>query len=238
MLSATLGRNTGNGTLQDLQQSLLDALARNVTGDGGIFALTGDLIHFIDVDDAPFCPLHIKIRSLQQANKDILHIVAHIAGLGQCGGVSNGKGHIQDLGQGLGKEGLAGARGTDQQDVALLQFHIGIIGDGDTLIVIIHSHGKGDLCLLLADNIAVHVLLDLHGGGQPLHQMVGYFILVQQFAAGLHAIAANIHTRACDEPGLMLPLAAETATDGFFFGFRHAVLPPFGKISDAPGHGR
>ena len=60
MLSATLRGNTGHSAFQDLQQSLLNTLAGYVAGDGGILALTGDLIHLIDVDDAVLRQFHIK----------------------------------------------------------------------------------------------------------------------------------------------------------------------------------
>ena len=35
------------------------------------------------------------------SQKDVLHIVAHVAGLRQGGGVGNGEGHLQNPGQGL-----------------------------------------------------------------------------------------------------------------------------------------
>ena len=52
MLASALGRNVGNRTLQNLEQRLLDALARNVAGDGAVFTLARDLVDFVDIDDA------------------------------------------------------------------------------------------------------------------------------------------------------------------------------------------
>ena len=52
-------------------------------------------------------------------------VVAGVDVLGEGGGVGNGKGHIEDLCQGLGKQRLAGASGANQQDVAFLQLYIG-----------------------------------------------------------------------------------------------------------------
>ena len=89
--------------------------------------LAGDLVHLVDVDDAALGQLNVEIRRLQQAEQDILDIFAHIAGLGQRGRVRDGERHVQDLGQRLGKEGLAGAGGADEQDVALLQLHVGVL---------------------------------------------------------------------------------------------------------------
>ena len=64
MLPAALRRYVGHGSLHDLQQRLLHALAGNVTGNGGIFALAGDLIDLIHIDDAVLGPLHIEVRRL------------------------------------------------------------------------------------------------------------------------------------------------------------------------------
>ena len=111
VLPSALGRNIGHRALQDLQQGLLHALAGHVPGDGGVLALPGDLIHLVDIDDAPLRQLHVVVGGLDQTQQDVLHVVAHIARLGQSGGVGDGEGHLQDPGQGLGKQGLAAAGG-------------------------------------------------------------------------------------------------------------------------------
>ncbi len=56
VLPAALGRNAGHRAFQDFQQRLLHALAADVPGDGLVLRLSGDLIDFIDVDDAPLAP--------------------------------------------------------------------------------------------------------------------------------------------------------------------------------------
>ena len=124
VLAAALGRHIAHGALQDLQQRLLHALTAHVAGDGGVLALAGDLIDLVDIDDADLRLLHIKVRCLDQLEQDVLHILAHIAGLGQGGGVGDRKGNAQHLGQRLGQQGLADAGGAQQQDVALLQLHV------------------------------------------------------------------------------------------------------------------
>ena len=83
------------------------------------------------------CPLHVEVRGLQEAQEDILHIVAHIAGLRQSGSIGNGKGDLQNPGQRLGKQRLAAAGGPDHQDVALLQLHILVPAEINALIVVI-----------------------------------------------------------------------------------------------------
>src|SRR5690606_34324537 len=52
VLAATLRRHGGDRAFHDLQQRLLNALARNIAGDGGVVRLAADLVDFVDVDDA------------------------------------------------------------------------------------------------------------------------------------------------------------------------------------------
>ena len=94
MLPSSLRRHIRYRSLQDLQQSLLDPLAGNIPGNRGVFRFSGDLIDFIHIDDAALGPLHIEIRGLDQAQQNIFHILAHIAGLRQGGSVCDSKGHV------------------------------------------------------------------------------------------------------------------------------------------------
>src|SRR5262249_50871635 len=52
VLASALRRHRGGRALDDLQQSLLHALARHVAGDRGVVALARDLVDLVDVDDA------------------------------------------------------------------------------------------------------------------------------------------------------------------------------------------
>ena len=141
VLASALRRDVGDRTLDDLQKRLLHALAGYVAGDGRVFGLAGDLVDLVDVDDAALGQLDVKIRRLQQAEQDVLDVLADVAGLGQRRGVGDGERHVQDLGQRLGEEGLAGAGGADEQDVALLQLHIGVVLEVDALIVVVDRDG-------------------------------------------------------------------------------------------------
>ena len=124
VLAAALGRHVGDRALQDLQQGLLHALARHVARDGGVLGLAGDLVDLVDVDDAALGPLDVVVRRLQEAQDDVLDVLAHVARLGEGGGIGDGEGHPEELGQGLGQEGLARAGGADQEDVGLLQLDV------------------------------------------------------------------------------------------------------------------
>ena len=60
MLAATLRRHGGDGAFDQLQQSLLHPFTGDVPGDGGVVGLAGDLVDFVDVDDAPLGLLGIS----------------------------------------------------------------------------------------------------------------------------------------------------------------------------------
>ncbi len=161
MLAAALGRHRRHGAFDDLEQGLLHPFPGDVPGNGGAVGLAGDLVDFVDIDDAPGGLLHIVVRRLEQVEDDVLHILAHVAGLRQGGGVGDGEGHVQDPGQGLGQQGLTGAGGADQQDVALLELHPVQVHPGvDALIVIIDRHGQDLFGPFLADDVLVDLLLD------------------------------------------------------------------------------
>ena len=113
VLAASLWGHVGHGTLQDLEQRLLDALPGDVAGDGGVLVLAADLIDFVYINNALLAALHVPIGGLQQLQNDILDVFANVSGFGQGGGVHDGERHIQNLGQGLRHKSLAGAGGTD-----------------------------------------------------------------------------------------------------------------------------
>src|SRR5579884_1904545 len=83
MLAAALGRNVGDGALEDLQQRLLDALARYVAGDRRVVALARDLVDLVDVDDAALGSRNVEVGRLDQAEQDVLDVLADVAGLGE-----------------------------------------------------------------------------------------------------------------------------------------------------------
>ena len=200
-------------------------LAGHVPGDGGVLALAGDLVDLVDVDDAPLGPLHVEIRRLQELEDHVLHVLAHVARLGEGGGVGDGEGNVQHLGHGLGEEGLAAAGGADEQDVALLQLHIVLGGVEDALVVVVDRHRQHDLGPLLSDHIIVQASLDLHGLGQLLEDQGQPVVTVDRGGGRLahlpdhahthaHALVADIAAVSRDQPVHHgLGLAAERAAD-------------------------
>ena len=230
VLPAALGRHVGHGALHDFQQRLLHAFAGNVPGDGGVFALAGNFVDLIHIDDAPLGPLHVEIRRLQKPQQDVLHIVAHVAGLGQGRGVGNGEGHLQNTGQSLSEQRFAGAGGAQHQNVALLKLHIVAAAEIDPLIVIVDRHGQRYLGGFLSDDIFIQHRPDLLGGGQLIGDVLqgsglrAVEPLVQNAHTKLHALVADADAGALDHTmDLLFPLSAEGTAQGLFAFVTHGI---------------
>ena len=229
MLSSTLRRHVGYRTLHDFQKRLLYALTGNIPGDRGVLTLTGNFVDLIDINDAVLRALHIKIRRLQQSQQDIFHIIAYIASLCQGCGVGNSEGNLQNSGQRLCKQRLAGAGGAQHQDVALLQLHIVPAAEINALIVVVY-HGQRHLRGLLPDDIFIQ-----HRPNFPrCRQLVGNILqrfglraikaLIQNAHAKLHALIADADTGALNHTvDLLLPLTAKGTAQGLLAFIAHGI---------------
>ena len=93
VLPAALGGDIGHRALQDFQQGLLHALAGDIPGDGGIFTLSGDFIHLVDVNNPPLRLLDVivGIERLECGNNRRRFIGRH-----GFGGYCQGKGAIHE----------------------------------------------------------------------------------------------------------------------------------------------
>src|SRR5579859_658463 len=200
MLAATLRRNVGDGAFQNLQQRLLHALAGDVARDGGVLVLAADLVYFINVDNAGLGAAYVAVSRLQQLEDDVLYILAYVAGLGQGGGVNDGKGNIEHARQGLRQKRLAGSRGPNQQNVALgqLYFAVALAVHVNALIVVVDRHRQLFLGLLLADDVFVEEYLDFLRLGQVVGRgcrlRLGTVVFQDGVANG-HALIADIGPR-------------------------------------------
>ena len=220
MLTSSLRRNSGFRSFQDFQQRLLYALAAHIPSDGHIFTLPRDLVYFIDIDNTPLGFFFFSFRSLDQPEHDGLHVVAHITGFRHACRVGNGKGHLQDPGQGLRQIGFAASRGPQQQDIALLQLHVLFpLFPVDPLVVIVYGNAQGALRPFLPDDILIQDRLHLCGQRQFFHFRLLYaavavhelFILQNIIAQG-NAFVADIDVRTGHQPfHHVLGLAAEGA---------------------------
>ena len=124
MLAPALRRHRGDGAFHDLEQRLLHAFARHVTGDRRVVGLAGDLVDLVNIDDPALRAFDIVLAGLQQLEDDVFHIFPDVTGFGQRGGVGHGERHIQNPRQCLGQQGFAAAGGTDQQDVGFRKLDI------------------------------------------------------------------------------------------------------------------
>src|SRR5947208_16673174 len=76
VLAAALRRHRGNRALDELQQRLLHALARDVAGDRGIVRFALGLVDLIDVDDAGLRLLDVVLALLQYLHVDVPVVLA------------------------------------------------------------------------------------------------------------------------------------------------------------------
>ena len=244
MLSTPLRRYIDRRTLQNLQQGLLHTLARHITCDGGVVALAGNFIHLVNKDDASLGLLDLVVGCLQQARKDALHILAHIARLGKHRGIDNGEGDLQQLGNGAGDKRLTRTGGTHQHDVRLIDLDVVLLGLGqEAFVVVIDRYGHRTLGLVLADDPLIQKLFDLGGahqllGGKIIGFGVGFdahrlALLVEDAVAVLDAAVAdvgsvltleqNLHLVALGtaEPAAIHPRRASVSS--FRLGLCHSV---------------
>ena len=101
-----LGGHIDDGAFEQFEHALLHSFSADVARDGGIVAFAGDLVDFVDEDDAALCASHIVVGHLQQTAEDAFHVFADVTGLREHRGVDNGEGHFEEFGDGARQEGL------------------------------------------------------------------------------------------------------------------------------------
>src|SRR5438270_2030057 len=157
MLAPTLRRNIGNSAFQNLEQCLLHPFTGDVAGYGGILIFAADLIDLVDVDDSSLGAAHVAIGCLQEFEDNIFHVLTHVTGFGERGGIDDGERNVEHLGQGLRQQSFAGAGGADKKNVALGELHIAVALaiHVNALVVVVNRHRQFFLGLLLADDILI-----------------------------------------------------------------------------------
>ena len=110
VLAAALGRHVRDRALDDLEERLLHALARDVARDAGVVALAADLVDLVDVDDAALRALDVVVGVLQELDDDVLDVLADVAGLGERRRVGDRERDVEDLRERLREERLAACR--------------------------------------------------------------------------------------------------------------------------------
>ena len=124
VLAAALRRHRGDRALEDLEQRLLDALARHVARDRRVVRLARDLVDLVDVDDPGLGLLDVEVGRLDQLEEDVLDVLADVAGLGERGRVGDRERDVEDPRERLREQRLPAAGRPEQQDVRLLQLDV------------------------------------------------------------------------------------------------------------------
>src|SRR4029079_19659431 len=120
------------------------------------------LVDLIYIDDARRGSLYISRSVLDQAQDNVLHVLADVAGFRQRGCVDNREWTAQKARQRLCKKRLTCSCRSDQQDVGFLKFDIGLFaGQLDALVVVVNGDSKLLLGFILADDVLIEESLNL-----------------------------------------------------------------------------
>ena len=115
VLAPALRRHRGDGALEDLQQRLLHALARDVARDRRVVRLARDLVDLVDVDDPGLGLLDVEVRGLDELQEDVLDVLADVAGLGERRRVGDRERDVEDAGERLREQRLAAPRRAEER---------------------------------------------------------------------------------------------------------------------------
>ena len=185
MLAPALRRHVHNRTLQNLQQGLLHALARDIARDARVVALACNLVYLVDEDYTLLGRCDIIVGNLQQTRQNALHILAHISRLGENRGVDDREWHLQQASYRPCHKRLARTRGAHEHYVRLVDLHIvlrGAILDilapvgltaQQTLVVVVDGNRHISLGIVLTNDVLIQKLLYLLRLEQLLHLQLG-----------------------------------------------------------------
>src|SRR5258705_3769495 len=98
VLATALGRNGGDGALDDLEQCLLHSFTRHVAGYARVLRFPRDLVDFVDVDDSALALGDVEITGLEEANQNVLDVFADVAGFRESGSVRDGERRVENAG--------------------------------------------------------------------------------------------------------------------------------------------
>ena len=226
ILASALRGHRGDRPFDELEQGLLHAFARDVARDRRVFALAGDLVDFVEIDDPALGLLDVAVGRLHELGDDVFDVFAHVARFGKRRRVSDRERHVKRLGEGLREQGLARTRRTDKQNVGLLQFDVGelLVARAKTLVVVVDRHGKRALGELLTDHVLIEVLVEFPRRRQRLGRggrFLGFFLLSGRILGEFlrqetHALVTNRLAVQTPEKGLALGSGSTAERTGFF----------------------
>src|SRR5712691_11202453 len=217
VLAAALRRHVRDGSLEDLKQRLLHALAADVARDRRVVRLARDLVDLVDVDDSALGAADVEVRCLDEPQQDVLHVLADVAGLGEARRVGDGERNVEDLRQRLREVRLAAARRADEQDVRLGQLDVADrLRRAYALVVVVDLDREDLLRALLADDVLVERGADrLRVGDETSLLLLGArraVVVLEDLLAEVDALVADEHAGPGDQlADLVLALSAEAA---------------------------
>ena len=97
--------------------------------------------------------LNVEVRRLDQAEQDVLDVLADIAGLGQRRRVRDGERYLKRLGERLREQRLARAGRAEHQNIATSAAPPRSSRMVDTLVMVVNRNGERDLGAVLADHV-------------------------------------------------------------------------------------
>jgi hypothetical protein len=154
--------------LDHLEERLLHALAADVAGGAEGMSPLRAILSISSMQTMPrLGAVDVAVGGDPEVLDDVLDVLADIASLGEAGRVRDGEGHVQAPRQGLGHQGLARARGADQEDVPLAELDVVVevilaVQLGlDSFIVVVDGDRERLLGAVLADDVLIEVGLDL-----------------------------------------------------------------------------
>ena len=137
------------------------------------------------------------VKYVNELEKDIFDVLAHVARFGKRGSVGHGERNVQNSGQGFCKKGFAAARRPQHQHVAFVENHR-VVGVGllpDAFIVIVNGDGQHFFGLVLTDDVFVQLALKLLRSQQIDfgRKPVGSFLEIrtQDVVASFYAVVAD-----------------------------------------------
>src|SRR5262249_5081613 len=110
VLATALRRHAGGRPLDDLEERLLHALARDGAVDGRVVALACDLVDLVDVDDAALALLDVVVRVLEKREDDVLDVLADVSRLGEARRIGDRERDLEEARERLREERLPAAR--------------------------------------------------------------------------------------------------------------------------------
>ena len=136
---------------------------RETSGPPQVCAGGGDLVDFVDIDDAVLGQFQVVAGGVYQVPDQVFHVAAHVAGFAEFGGIPLDERDPDLLGNELDQVGLAHAGGADEDDVVLDGAHPGFRvppqfqGMADAVEMGADLGGQDTLGQILLDDVLVQI---------------------------------------------------------------------------------